>query len=370
MIRDIIEKSGKTCGIVGTIGVAIAGKVTPTEHTTPESYDLQRYFKDMVGAGCEYMVMEVSSQGIKMDRVAGMHFNYGIFTNITPDHIGPNEHASFEEYLQCKSLLFQKCRLGIVNADDAHVEAILKNHTCQVQTYGFSENADIRATDMKLVRKGGHLGVAYHVSGLLEGDIETSVPGRFSVYNSLTAVAICNHYGVDMEVMKKALLNASVKGRIELVHVSDDFTLMIDYAHNAMSLESLLTTLKEYEPGRLVCLFGCGGNRSKLRRYEMGEVSGKLADLTIITSDNPRFEEPQAIIDDIKTGIGKTDGKYIEIIDRKEAIRYAISHGQPGDIIVLAGKGHEDYQEIKGKKYPMDERVLIAEVLEELGWTK
>lgn len=173
-----------------------------------------------------------------------------------------------------------------------------------------------------------------------------------------------------MDVMKKALLNASVKGRIEMVHVSDEFTLMIDYAHNAMSLESLLTTLKEYEPGRLVCLFGCGGNRSKLRRYEMGEVSGKLADLTIITSDNPRFEEPQAIIDDIKTGIAKTDGKYVEILDRKEAIRFAIEHGKPGDIIVLAGKGHEDYQEIKGKKYPMDERVLIAEVLEELGWKK
>ena len=223
---------------------------------------------------------------------------------------------------------------------------------------------------MKLVRKGGHLGVSYHVSGLVNGDIETSVPGRFSVYNSLTAVAICNHYGVAVDVMKKALLHASVKGRIEMVHVSDEFTLMIDYAHNAMSLESLLTTLKEYEPGRLVCLFGCGGNRSKLRRYEMGEVSGKLADLTIITSDNPRFEEPQAIIDDIKTGIAKTDGKYVEIIDRKEAIRYAIEHGKPGDIIVLAGKGHEDYQEIKGKKYPMDERVLIAEVLEELGWKK
>ena len=370
MVKSIMENAGFKVGLIGTIEAIIGDEKIPANNTTPESYVVQEFFRKMLDAGCDYAVMEVSSQGLMMHRVDGFTFDVGIFTNIEPDHIGPNEHASFEEYLQCKSLLFQKCRLGIVNADDAHVEAILKNHTCQVQTYGFSENADIRATDMKLVRKGGHLGVAYHVSGLLEGDIETSVPGRFSVYNSLTAVAICNHYGVDMEVMKKALLNASVKGRIELVHVSDDFTLMIDYAHNAMSLESLLTTLKEYEPGRLVCLFGCGGNRSKLRRYEMGEVSGKLADLTIITSDNPRFEEPQAIIDDIKTGIGKTDGKYIEIIDRKEAIRYAISHGQPGDIIVLAGKGHEDYQEIKGKKYPMDERVLIAEVLEELGWTK
>ena len=169
------------------------------------------------------------------------------------------------------------------------------------------------------------------------------------------------------ENIKKALLGAKVKGRIEIVKVSDDFTLMIDYAHNAMALESLLTTLKEYNPNRLVCLFGCGGNRSKLRRYEMGEVSGRLADLTIITSDNPRFEEPQDIIDDIKTGIGKTDGMYIEICDRKEAIKYAIAHGQKGDIIVLAGKGHEDYQEIKGVKYPMDERVLIDEIRKEIN---
>ena len=197
--------------------------------------------------------------------------------------------------------------------------------------------------------------------------MEIDVPGTFSVYNSLTAISVCRHFDVPVENIKKALKAAKVKGRIEMVKVSDDFTLMIDYAHNAMSLESLLTTLKEYNPTRLVCLFGCGGNRSKDRRYEMGEVSGRLADLTIITSDNPRFEEPQDIIDDIKIGIEKTDGKYVEICDRKDAIKYAIEHGQPGDVIVLAGKGHEDYQEIKGVKHPMDERVLIQEVLDELA---
>ena len=193
--------------------------------------------------------------------------------------------------------------------------------------------------------------------------VEIATPGKFSVYNALTAIAICRHFEVSEEAIQKALLAAKVKGRIELVKVSDDFTLMIDYAHNAMALESLLSTLKEYKPHRLVSVFGCGGNRSKLRRYEMGEVSGRMADLTIITSDNPRFEEPQAIIDDIKIGIGKTDGKYVEICDRKEAIAYAIANGEPGDIIVLAGKGHEDYQEIKGVKYPMDERDLIQDIL-------
>ena len=242
---------------------------------------------------------------------------------------------------------------------------MLKYHTCEVETFGFSEKADLRASDMKLLHGAGCLGVSYHVSGKLDFDVKINVPGRFSVYNSLTAIAICRHFHVGIGIMKQALLKAKTKGRIELIKVSDDFTLMIDYAHNAMSLKSLLTTLREYEPKRLVCLFGCGGNRAKSRRFEMGEVSGKMADLTIITSDNPRFEDPQAIIDDIKIGIEKTNGAYIEIIDRKEAIRYAITHGEPKDVIVLAGKGHEDYQEIKGKKYPMDERVLIEEVLKE-----
>jgi UDP-N-acetylmuramoyl-L-alanyl-D-glutamate--2,6-diaminopimelate ligase len=218
---------------------------------------------------------------------------------------------------------------------------------------------------VKLVSTPGHLGVAYKASGLMNFDVEIDIPGTFSVYNSLTAIAVCSHFDVPAEKITAALKVAKVKGRIEMIKVSEDFTLMIDYAHNAMSLESLLTTLKEYNPKRLVCLFGCGGNRSKARRYEMGEVSGNLADLTIITSDNPRFEEPQDIINDIKIGIGKTEGEYVEIIDRKEAIRYAIEHAQTGDVIVLAGKGHEDYQEIKGVKYDMDERVLIAEIVKE-----
>ncbi len=236
-----------------------------------------------------------------------------------------------------------------------------------METFGFSEDADIRASDLKLVHKPGYLGAAYHISGKLDFDVEINLPGKFSVYNALTAIAVCRHFGVGTGIMKQALWEAKTKGRIEMVKVSDQFTLMIDYAHNAMSLKSLLSTLREYEPKRLVCLFGCGGNRARARRFEMGEVSGNMADLTIITSDNPRFEDPQAIMEDIKTGIQKTGGRYVEIIDRKEAIRYAIANGMPGDVIVLAGKGHEDYQEIKGKKYPMDERTLIAEVLAELG---
>ncbi len=366
MVKSILENAGYKVGLIGTIEAIIGNNVIPANNTTPESWIVQKYFHQMVEAGCQCVVMEVSSQGLMMHRTAGIPFEIGIFTNIEPDHIGPGEHSSFEDYMRCKGLLFRQCRVGIVNVDDKHWQDVLKGHTCALETFGFSEDADLRAMNPQLVKKPGYLGVSYTAQGLVDMDVEIDVPGKFSIYNSLTAIAICRHFKVTEQDMKQALKAAKVKGRIEMVKVSDHFTLMIDYAHNAMSLKSLLTTLKEYEPARLVCLFGCGGNRSKLRRYEMGEVSGKLADLTVITSDNPRFEEPQEIIDDIKKGMAKTDGKYVEIADRKEAIRYVIANGQPGDVIVLAGKGHEDYQEIRGKKYPMDERVLIQEVLEEL----
>ena len=366
MIRSILEGVGHKVGLIGTIEAIIGDEKIPAANTTPESFTIHQYFARMVEEGCDSVVMEVSSQGLMLHRTAGIPFEIGIFTNLGRDHIGPNEHKDFEDYKRCKAMLFQQCRLGIANVDDKYFHDIFKNATCRVETFGFSAHADLRAENVQLVSRPGYLGVAYHVSGLMDFDVEIDIPGTFSVYNSLTAIAVCRHFGVPVEKIKEALKKAKVKGRIEMIKVSDEFTLMIDYAHNAMSLESLLTTLKEYHPKRLVCLFGCGGNRSKDRRYEMGEVSGRLADLTIITSDNPRFEEPQAIIDDIKIGIGRTDGKYVEICDRKEAIKYAIQHGQPGDVIVLAGKGHEDYQEIKGVKHPMDERVLIAEVLEEL----
>lgn len=367
MVKGILEHAGYKVGLIGTIETIIGERHIPASNTTPESYLIQEYFAEMVEAGCEVCVMEVSSQGLMMHRTAGIPFEIGIFTNLAPDHIGPNEHATFEEYASCKGLLFRQCRIGIANVDDVHFDMVMEGHTCELETIGFSEKADYRASDVELVGRPGYLGVKYHVSGRLNMDVEIDVPGKFSVYNSLVAIAVCEHFKVSQEDLKEALKVVKTKGRIEMIKVSDDFTLMIDYAHNAMSLESLLETLKEYHPERLVCVFGCGGNRSRLRRYEMGEVSGRLADLTVITSDNPRFEDPQAIIEDIKTGMAKTDGAYVEISDRKEAIRYVIEHGRKGDVIVLAGKGHEDYQEIKGKKYPMDERVLIREVLEELA---
>lgn len=365
LVKSILEQAGRKVGLIGTIEIIIGQEHIHADHTTPESYLIQKYFRQMADAGCDTVVMEVSSQGLMLHRTQGFIFDYGIFTNIEPDHISPAEHKDFADYMHCKSLLFRQCRVGIVNKDDEHWKDILEGHTCEVETFGIDSDADLKAQNITFLKNPGELGVGFDVTGLMDFHVEIATPGRFSVYNALTAIAICRNFGVDEEKIKKALRGAKVKGRIEMVKVSDEFTLMIDYAHNAMALESLLTTLRAYHPHRLVCLFGCGGDRAKSRRFEMGEVSGRMADLTIITSDNPRSEEPQAIIDDIKVGIGKTGGAYVEICDRKEAIAYAIEHGEPGDIIVLAGKGHEDYQEIKGVKYPMDERVLIREILEE-----
>ncbi|MBD5504784.1 MAG: UDP-N-acetylmuramoyl-L-alanyl-D-glutamate--2,6-diaminopimelate ligase [Lachnospiraceae bacterium] len=364
LVKSILEHAGRKVGLIGTIEIIIGDTHIHADHTTPESYLIQKYFRQMADAGCDTVVMEVSSQGLMLHRTQGFIFDFGIFTNLEPDHIGKGEHKDFDDYLHCKSLLFKQCRVGIVNHDDEHWEAVTAGHTCQLETYGIDTEVDLRAENITFLREAGNLGMGFMVTGLMNLPVQIATPGKFSVYNALTAIAICRHFGVREEDVKAALLAAKVKGRIEPVKVSDEFTLMIDYAHNAMALKSLLGTLREYNPHRLVCLFGCGGNRAKSRRYEMGEVSGRMADLTIITSDNPRTEEPQAIIDDIKTGIGRTDGSYVEICDRKEAIAYAISHGEPGDIIVLAGKGHEDYQEINGVKYPMDERVLIQEILE------
>lgn len=365
MIKSILEASGIKTGLIGTIEIIIGDKHISAKNTTPESYAVQEYFHEMVEAGMQAVVMEVSSQGLMLHRVSGFTFDFGVFTNLEPDHIGENEHKDFADYMHCKSLLFQQCRQGILNADSEHLEGILKGHTCKVETFGYSEKADLRASNMKLVHKPGVLGVDYHISGLLDMDVDINVPGRFSVYNSLTAIAICRHFGVEEEKMKEALRHVSVKGRIEIVPVSKRYTVMIDYAHNAMALESLLTTLKEYQPKRLVCLFGCGGNRAKSRRYEMGEVSSKLADLTVVTSDNPRFEEPMDIISDILIGVKKADGAYMTIPDRKEAIAYCLENAKDGDVIILAGKGHEDYQEIKGEKHHMDERELIADIIKE-----
>ena len=367
MIRETLEKAGIPCGLIGSVENIIGDEHLPSSHSTPESYDLQDYLSRMVQKGLKAAVMEVSSQGLKMKRVHGITFDVGVFTNFGMDHIGDGEHESLEEYFDCKRMLFKVSQTGIFNGDDARADDMMTDQPCRKVIFGKTDRADYRMRDVRLLNEAGSLGVSYTVTGQCETPVFVDIPGAFNAYNSLAALSVCKELGIETEIITDVMKHIHVRGRVEPVKVSDTFSVMIDYAHNGMALESLLGTLREYRPGRLVCLFGCGGNRSKDRRYEMGEISSRMADLTIATSDNPRFEEPADILNDIVTGIRKADGEYVTIIDRREAIHYALENAKPGDCIVIAGKGHEDYQEIRGVKYHMDDREMVIEEAAGLG---
>ena len=366
MIKKIIEESGNKCGLIGTTGVYIGDKFYPLKNTTPEAYDTLKYMKEMLDDGIKYMVMEVSSQALKYDRVNDIVFDYGIFTNLTQDHIGENEHSDMEDYIKSKAMLFNQCKDGIFNLDDEHFYEMLSGGDASINTFGYDERSDLRCVLMDLIREDNFIGINMEVTGVINDKFRISTPGKFSSYNALSAILTCHMMGIDVKFIKKALSNFSVKGRVEDIKVSDKFTLLIDYAHNGVSTESILTTIREYNPKRIVTIFGCGGNRSRDRRYEMGEIASKYSDFCIITEDNNRYEEFEDIAKDIMVGFKKHDCKYIIIPDRKDAIKYAIENGQEGDIIMLIGKGHEDYKEIKGVRYPFDERVIIKEILDEL----
>ena len=365
MVQSILEHGGIKTATIGTLGIVIGGTIYKTNNTTPESFEIQQALRNMANEGCKAFVIEASSLGLKWHRTDAIDFDYGVFTNFSHDHIGDSEHASLEEYLDCKKLLFKQCKLGIINKDSEVYKTVAADALCPIETFGFTDDCTVSASQGELTRAPGFLGVSFTVGGYDNYRVNVGVPGKFNIYNALAAISVCRHCGVSREAILSGLENVKVKGRVEPVKVSDDFTLLIDYAHNALSMENVLTTLRQYNPNRLITMFGAGGNRPKVRRYEMGEISGNLSDLSVITEDNSRFEDVMDIIEDIKTGIAKTDGKYVVVPNRKDAIRYCINNAQKGDIIVLAGKGHEDYQEIKGVKYHMDERELIAEILDE-----
>ena len=368
LIKAILEKAGHKVGLIGTIETVIGDTHIPMANTTPEPYILQMYLRQMADEGCDVAVMEVSSQGLMQARVEGIHFAIAAFTNIEKDHISPTEHKDFDDYFYWKKQLFYRADIGIFNADDERVFALTKEELpLTIKTFGLKDDVDYQAVEIEKDFTDGKMGMRFLVPSLGKDMVRINTPGKFSVHNALLAMAVCDAMEVPFKAMKDALDTAVVKGRMEPVFLDGGFSLFIDYAHNAMALESLLKTVKEYATGRVICIFGCGGNRSRDRRFEMGEVSGKYADLTIITTDNPRFEEPKDIMKDIETGILKTDGKYVMVEDRKEAVRYAVENAKDKDMIILAGKGHEDYQEIRGVKYHMDERELVEGVWKELG---
>lgn len=363
----ILREAGHKVGMIGTVSIYDGKDEIEAVHTTPEAYELQEYLARMVENGCDCCVMEVSSQGLKMQRVAGICYEIGVFLNIEPDHIGKGEHDSFEEYLACKSMLFRQCEVGIVNRDDTHTDKILKGSTCSIETFSVKHTADHTAQQLHFyMEQGGLFGRFVLCQKEKKIPLVMRLPGTFNVYNALAAAAIAVHFFVREDALRQGLLGARVPGRCENVSPDAGYVLLIDYAHNEMSLKNLLEMLRTFSPKRLVVVFGCGGNRSKLRRSCMGETAGHLADYTILTSDNPRWEEPETILDDIEDGIRATKGAYIRIADRREAVRYAIGQAQEGDIIVLAGKGHEGYQEIKGIKYPMSEYELVKDAVAQL----
>lgn len=363
MIKNILEEDGKSVGLIGTLGVFFKDKYYGTINTTPESLELQKYLREMVNDGVDYVVMEVSSQALKVGRVDGMVFDYGIFTNLTQDHIGDNEHPDMEDYIYSKSLLFNICKQGTFNIDDEHYNDIVKNSTCEVNTFGHSDKANLIIDSVELLRRDNFIGIEVTTSGVINDKFLINTPGEFSAYNGVCAIMITNLIGCNIDSIKRALAKVAVKGRMEIVPVSDKYSVIIDYAHNGVSIKSVLETMRAYNPKRIVSLFGCGGNRSKDRRYDMGEISGNLADFTIVTEDNSRFEDVEDIMNDIEIGLSKTNGEYIKISNRTDAIKYALDNAQEGDIILLLGKGHETYQEKDGTRIHYDEREVIQNII-------
>ena len=313
------------------------------------------------------MLFRSSSQALKLDRTYGINFDVALFTNFSPDHICEGEHASLDEYRKCKQILFTQCKKGIFNIDDESAELFMETSVCDdIITYGTTKEAQLSAFNINQWSCDGKLGVEFDVSGIMNSHISLEIPGDFNAYNAMAAMATCLCFSINPEVICSVLSQVRILGRVELVPVSNQFSVIIDYAHNEVSTRSVLETLRSYQPMHIICVYGGGGNRAKIRRYDMGEVTGELADLSILTCDNPRDEEISNINKDIIVGLDKHKGKYIEIEDRTDAIEYAIRHAELGDIILLLGKGHEDYQEIKGTKYHYTEKEAIFEAASRL----
>lgn len=361
MTKKILEEAGHKVGMIGTVGAYIGDEKIETKNTTPESFELHSLFSRMVSAGCSHVVMEASSQGFKLKRTAGITFDYGAFLNLSPDHISPEEHADFNEYRDCKKMMFDQTKKAIVNIDSEHWEYVTSAATDST-TISTEKPADLTAADIKSIWEPGILGSSFTAAGLYTGEITLNMPGAFNVHNALIAMAIAANLGIDFETVKRALLKVSVKGRTQLIPEASHLgTFIIDYAHNALSTESLLSMLKSYHPERLICLFGAGGNRDKQRRYDMGLAAGKYADLSILTTDNPRWEDPNNIISHIIEGMEVHHGAYKVILDRTEAIHYVMDHCRKNDIVALLGKGHEEYQEVEGVKHHFSEEEIIKE---------
>ena len=358
LVKHILEDClGAKVGLVGTIQNMIGDEVLHTERTTPESLELQALFRHMADAGCTHVVMEVSSHALCLHRVDGVTFDVGVFTNLTQDHL--DFHKTMEEYCRAKAMLFARSKVGAVNVDDPWAKEILAHATCPVITYSAKGQAALEATDIRL--EPHHVAFTAHYQGT-ETACTLGIPGAFSVYNALSALSAALALGIAPEKAAASLATArGVKGRAEVVPTpGKDYTVLIDYSHTPDSLENILKTVREFARGRVIAVFGCGGDRDPIKRPIMGKIAADLADLVVVTSDNPRTEDPMAIIDQILVGIPKDQTPTTVIENRRQAIRWAMDNAQAGDVIVLAGKGHETYQEIGHEKFHLDEREEVA----------
>ena len=362
LVKKVLELAGVKAGIIGTNQNVVGDEVLEAGRTTPESLDLHALFKKMEDAGATHVIMEVSSHALALSRTYGINFEVGAFTNLTQDHL--DFHKTFEEYYKAKSKLFGQCRRGAVNIDDEYGERMVRDSEAPVLTYGITDKADIRAENIRLSERGVIFDVKY---GGKTHEVRLGIPGKFSVYNALTAICVCLQLGIDFEdIIKGLILAKGVRGRAEVVPLSAPFTVIIDYAHTPDGLENIINTVRGFAQGRVITLFGCGGDRDKTKRPIMGDIAGSLSDFAVVTSDNPRTENPSLIIKDILEGMKAYEGKYAAIEDRTEAIRYAMEHAERGDVIILAGKGHETYQILPTGKIDYDERVIVKKIFGEM----
>lgn len=362
MIRDIMLASGKKIGMIGTICNTYGDIKQESIRTSPESLDLQALLARMVEAGMEYVVMEVSSHALALNRVYGIKFIVGVFTNLSEDHL--DFHKTMENYLEAKAKLFEMSDFAIVNGDDIYAPRLIKMIKIKKATYGLDNAVDLTATDIRV--NPSYVEFKMYVNKMLE-TIKINIPGRFTVYNALAAIGVCSLFGAQMDAICGALGALRVPGRNEVIDLNKTFTVIVDYAHTPASLEAILSSAKRYTKGRVICVFGCGGNRDKEKRAMMGEIAGRLADFTVITTDNPRDENPGKIIEDIEKGIKQTRGLYKAIENRRQAIKFAMRIAWKSDVIIIAGKGHETYQEVEnGKKLYFDDKEIVKKLAEEM----
>ena len=354
MIKSILEEAKEKVGIIGTLGTYIGKKRFEHKNTTPESYLIQKYLKKMVEKKIKYVIIETSSQALKVGRINNIEFDYAIFTNLAYDHIGPREHISYEDYRNSKAQLFNQTKIGIINKDDKEYKKIIKNKKCKIYTYGKKANLKIKNI------KQNNLQIEFELQGIIKEKFKLNTIGEYNAYNAIAAILTTKLLNIDLNTIKKGLEKYKLEGRSEIIKVKD-FNVVIDYAHNKLSIESIIKTLKKTKPNRIITIIGCGGGRDKIIRYEIGKTTGKESDISIITTDNPRYDNNKEIIKDIEKGLKKTKGKYKIIENRKEAIIYALKNAQQNDTILILGKGHEKYQEIKGKKYSFDEKKIVNE---------